>query len=211
MALITCSECGKQISDAAPACPHCGAPAAVRQQAAQPVQQPMTQPYQQQMSQPYQPQINAAQRIEGRSPKTTGGVISLIISIILSLVTVIFLVNFILCVIFLITAGGNDEINTSPVWVSTLIYFLGIVICFTAAKILFSVYDGCKISVTPYMVKGSIPFKRKMKAAPSEIYSLNVYGAYDMEINAKGKTYRFKDIPNQDQIVAAIRSLMPTR
>ena len=47
MALITCRECGAQISDTAPACPHCGAPAAVRQQAAQPVQQQTAQPYQQ--------------------------------------------------------------------------------------------------------------------------------------------------------------------
>lgn len=28
MALVTCSECGQQISDKAPACPHCGMPAA---------------------------------------------------------------------------------------------------------------------------------------------------------------------------------------
>lgn len=27
MALVTCSDCGKQISDAAPACPGCGRPA----------------------------------------------------------------------------------------------------------------------------------------------------------------------------------------
>lgn len=29
MALIECPDCGAQISDAAPACPHCGRPAAV--------------------------------------------------------------------------------------------------------------------------------------------------------------------------------------
>jgi hypothetical protein len=29
MALITCTECHKQISDKAPACPHCGAPVAL--------------------------------------------------------------------------------------------------------------------------------------------------------------------------------------
>lgn len=30
MALIACHECGKEISDKAPACPHCGAPAEAR-------------------------------------------------------------------------------------------------------------------------------------------------------------------------------------
>ena len=28
MALIPCRECGKEIADSAPACPHCGAPKA---------------------------------------------------------------------------------------------------------------------------------------------------------------------------------------
>ncbi|MDE7229956.1 MAG: hypothetical protein K2N56_05700 [Oscillospiraceae bacterium] len=64
MALITCSECGAQISDLAPACPHCGAPAAVRQQAAQPVQQ---------MAQPFLPQLNTAQRVGGKPPKARIG------------------------------------------------------------------------------------------------------------------------------------------
>jgi DNA-directed RNA polymerase subunit RPC12/RpoP len=30
MALIKCSECGKEISDKAPACPSCGAPLAAK-------------------------------------------------------------------------------------------------------------------------------------------------------------------------------------
>lgn len=69
MALITCYECGKQISDLAPACPYCGAPAVVQQQTAQHFQQPMAQPFQQQAAQPFQPQINAAQRVGGKPPK----------------------------------------------------------------------------------------------------------------------------------------------
>lgn len=42
MALIACEECGKQISDKATACPHCGAPTRVtdtQPMAASPVQQ----------------------------------------------------------------------------------------------------------------------------------------------------------------------------
>ena len=44
MALIACRECGKEISDQAPACPHCGAPASAAQLAVQPVKKPPTAP-----------------------------------------------------------------------------------------------------------------------------------------------------------------------
>ena len=45
MAMIFCSKCGKQISDKAAACPHCGAPnVAYAQSAPQPVQQPARAP-----------------------------------------------------------------------------------------------------------------------------------------------------------------------
>lgn len=38
MALISCAECGKEISDKAPQCPHCGAPCAVVQPPVQAVE-----------------------------------------------------------------------------------------------------------------------------------------------------------------------------
>ncbi|MBP5391236.1 MAG: zinc-ribbon domain-containing protein [Bacteroidales bacterium] len=59
MALITCKECGKQVSDQAASCPHCGAPV----KAATPA------PAQQQMN--YQQQIEAQQKSQQKSMMKT--------------------------------------------------------------------------------------------------------------------------------------------
>jgi DNA-directed RNA polymerase subunit RPC12/RpoP len=49
MALVACSECGKMISDRAPACPHCGAPAAVAAPAATPARSSAAEPEERQV------------------------------------------------------------------------------------------------------------------------------------------------------------------
>ena len=57
MALITCKECGKQVSDQAASCPHCGAPI----KAAAPAQQQMN----------YQQQVAAQQKSQQKSMMKT--------------------------------------------------------------------------------------------------------------------------------------------
>lgn len=50
MALITCKECGAQISEFAEVCPSCGAPTSISKTASAPAEQPQQHTYQQQQS-----------------------------------------------------------------------------------------------------------------------------------------------------------------
>lgn len=59
MALITCKECGKQVSDQAASCPHCGAP--VKATAPSPAQQQTN----------YQQQVAAQQKSQQKSMMKT--------------------------------------------------------------------------------------------------------------------------------------------
>ena len=78
MALITCKECGKQVSDQAASCPHCGAPI----KAATPASA-----QQQQMN--YQQQVAAQQKSQQKSMMKTM-LFSTLISTALSFVTRLF-------------------------------------------------------------------------------------------------------------------------
>ena len=63
MAMIDCPECGKQISDKAPACNNCGVPIAQQQTpVTSPVQQIQQQPIQQPIQQPYQQPLQNVQQ-----------------------------------------------------------------------------------------------------------------------------------------------------
>lgn len=177
MALITCSECGKQISDRAGVCPHCGSPVASAQQA-----QPVYAAF---------PARNT-DIIYGKSTMTAGRWICRILAI---LCWALASVNIFVSIILLISGTGGAGLIQG---------FIQIPIGF----LFFSISRGYRITVTRELVSGSFPFGAKMKVSPAEIAEVSVYGANEFLIRARGKEYKFKNIPNRDQVVKFINELI---
>lgn len=179
MALISCSECGKQISDRADACPHCGAPVVSAQQA-----------------QPVYAATAPTQNVYGKSKRDAGGwacsvisVFTLIISLILMYVTHVHI------------DSAVERLKVTPISCSVMVF----------ALILGHIADGYSISVTKDVVIGTFPYRPKMRLSPAEITAVSAFDANDFSIWARGKEYKFKNIPNRDQVVKSINELIAAK